>query len=54
LAFGAFRLFDVIKLWPAAQLEKLPAGWGVTMDDIAAGVQANILVRIIILIVARV
>ncbi len=54
LAFGAFRLFDVIKLWPAAQFEKLPEGWGVTMDDVAAGVQANILVRIIILIIARV
>lgn len=54
LAFGAFRLFDVIKLWPAAQLEKLPSGWGVTMDDVAAGVQANILVQIIILIIARV
>ncbi|PWB68714.1 phosphatidylglycerophosphatase A [candidate division GN15 bacterium] len=54
LAFGAFRLFDVVKLWPAAQLERLPSGWGVTMDDVAAGVQANILVRIIILIIARV
>ena len=54
LAFGAFRLFDVIKLWPAAQLEKLPSGWGVTMDDVAAGVQANIFVQIIILIIARV
>jgi len=54
LAFGAFRLFDVVKLWPAAQLEKLPQGWGVTMDDVAAGVQANILAQIIILIIARV
>ncbi len=54
LAFGAFRLFDVVKLWPAAQFERLPRGWGVTMDDVAAGVQANILVQIIILIIARV
>ena len=54
LAFGAFRFFDVVKLWPADQLEKLPRGWGVTMDDVAAGVQANILAQIIILIITYV
>lgn len=54
MAFGAFRLFDVVKLWPAARFERLPRGWGVTMDDVAAGVQANILVQIIILILAQV
>lgn len=41
VAFFAFRAFDVIKLPPAIQFEKLPRGWGVTMDDIAAGVYAN-------------
>ncbi len=48
MAFVAFRVFDVIKLWPAAQAERLPGGWGITMDDIAAGVQANIAVQIIL------
>jgi phosphatidylglycerophosphatase A len=40
LAFGfvLFRLFDVVKPWPARALERLPSGWGVVMDDIAAGV----------------
>ncbi|MCK4573580.1 MAG: phosphatidylglycerophosphatase A [candidate division Zixibacteria bacterium] len=42
IAFVAFRGFDVVKLWPAARFEKLPGGWGVTMDDIAAGVHANL------------
>ncbi|UCE23507.1 MAG: phosphatidylglycerophosphatase A [Candidatus Zixiibacteriota bacterium] len=42
VAFVAFRAFDVIKLPPAAQLERLPRGWGVTMDDIAAAIYANI------------
>lgn len=51
VAFVAFRFFDVIKIWPAAQLEKLPRGWGVTMDDVAAGVQANILTWIVVLLV---
>jgi phosphatidylglycerophosphatase A len=49
LAFFAFRAFDVVKLFPAAQAEKLPGGWGVTMDDIVAGIQANITVQLIIL-----
>ena len=39
-AFILFRIFDVIKLYPAAQFENLPGGWGVTMDDVAAGVYA--------------
>ncbi len=53
VAFVAFRLFDVIKLPPAAQFEKLPSGWGVTMDDVAAGVQANLLTWIVVLLVLK-
>ncbi|MEW6051903.1 MAG: phosphatidylglycerophosphatase A [Candidatus Zixiibacteriota bacterium] len=53
IAFVAFRLFDVVKLPPAAQSEKLPAGWGVTMDDVVAGVQANILTQIILFALDR-
>lgn len=48
IAFFAFRLFDVVKLPPARNFEKLPGGWGVTMDDVAAGIQANIITRVII------
>ena len=48
LAFVAFRVFDVVKVFPARQFERLPAGWGVTMDDVAAGIQANLLVQIMI------
>ncbi|HKP62356.1 MAG TPA: phosphatidylglycerophosphatase A [Polyangiales bacterium] len=34
----AFRVFDQWKPWPAAQFEaNLPGGWGIVMDDIAAG-----------------
>ena len=54
IAFVAFRAFDVFKFPPAAQAEKLPRGWGVTMDDIAAGVQANVLTRIVVFALARI
>ena len=50
IAFVAFRFFDVVKLPPASQWEKLPGGWGVTMDDIAAGVHANIITQVIALV----
>lgn len=36
-AFFAFRFFDVVKPWPARQLERLPGGWGIMADDVAAG-----------------
>lgn len=47
LAFIAFRLMDIIKPWPAYRLQRLPAGWGVLVDDLAAGVQAAIVVQIV-------
>ena len=37
-----FRIFDVWKPFPVHQLEKLPAGWGIVFDDLAAGLYAGI------------
>ena len=47
LQFFLFRFFDVIKPPPARQLERLPAGWGVLLDDLAAGIYANIIGQIV-------
>jgi phosphatidylglycerophosphatase A len=41
--FLFFRLFDIVKPWPARQLERLPEGWGIMLDDVAAGVYALLL-----------
>ena len=38
--FIAFRVFDIVKPPPARWLEKLPHGWGVLADDLAAGIYA--------------
>lgn len=40
VAFLAFRLFDVVKPWPARSFEKLPAGPGIVLDDLVAGLYA--------------
>ena len=39
-AFLLFRLFDILKPFPIRRLEKLPGAWGVTVDDLMAGVYA--------------
>jgi|SRR5579864_5045411 len=40
IALILFRLFDITKPFPARQLERLPAGWGIVFDDVAAGLYA--------------
>jgi phosphatidylglycerophosphatase A len=35
--FFLFRRFDVFKPWPIRKLERLPGGWGIMADDVAAG-----------------
>jgi phosphatidylglycerophosphatase A len=49
--FFLFRVFDVIKPPPARQLEKLPAGWGILMDDIGAAVYANLIGQVLFRVV---
>jgi len=43
-AFIIFRLIDISK--PFYILEKLPSGFGVMMDDVAAGIATNLILRI--------
>ena len=46
--FAAFRVFDILKPPPARQLEKLPQGWGILLDDLMAAVYANGVCQIVI------
>ena len=39
-ALALFRLFDIWKPPPVRQLEALPGGWGINLDDVMAGVYA--------------
>jgi phosphatidylglycerophosphatase A len=38
--FVLFRIFDVLKPWPASALDRVKNGFGVVMDDLAAAVWA--------------
>jgi phosphatidylglycerophosphatase A len=40
IALALFRLFDITKPFPVRQLERLPEGWGIVFDDVAAGLYA--------------
>lgn len=41
-SFLLFRLFDIVKPWPIRRLERLPGGWGIVADDLAAGLAAGL------------
>ncbi|MCC6396966.1 MAG: phosphatidylglycerophosphatase A [Bacteroidetes bacterium] len=41
IGFVAFRVMDILKPQPARYLERLPGGWGIMLDDLAAGIYAN-------------
>ena len=40
VALVLFRLFDIVKPFPIRRFERLPAGWGIVFDDVAAGLYA--------------
>jgi phosphatidylglycerophosphatase A len=48
VAFLLFRVFDVIKPYPAGRFERLHGGLGVMADDAMAAVYANITLRILL------
>jgi phosphatidylglycerophosphatase A len=48
--FVLFRIFDVIKPFPARRLEALHGGLGVMADDAMAAVYANVSLRLLMLI----
>jgi phosphatidylglycerophosphatase A len=53
LCFGfvLFRLFDILKPYPARRLEKLKGGVGIVADDLLAGIYANLCLRLLTLMI---
>jgi phosphatidylglycerophosphatase A len=46
--FILFRGFDIVKPLPVRQLEKLPSGTGIVLDDVAAGVYALAVMQLLL------
>jgi phosphatidylglycerophosphatase A len=45
--FVLFRFFDILKPFPIRRFEKAKGGFGVVLDDVLAGIYANIILQII-------
>ncbi len=49
LAFIVFRAFDILKPWPISWIDrKVKGGLGVVIDDVAAGLIANIILQTVL------
>jgi len=51
MGFFLFRIFDIIKPPPIRRLERTKGGFGVVLDDVLAGIYANIILRLIYLFI---
>ena len=52
-AFVAPRGFDIVKLPPARQCERIGGGWGILLDDLVASLQAAAFLHIVALVLPR-
>lgn len=46
VGFLLFRIFDIVKPFPARRLEHAPRGWGIMLDDAMAGVYGQVALRL--------
>jgi phosphatidylglycerophosphatase A len=52
--FFLFRIFDIIKPYPANKLEQLHGGLGIMADDGMAAIYGNVVLRIVLAVVPRI
>jgi phosphatidylglycerophosphatase A len=48
LGFILFRAFDIVKPPPVRQLEHLSEGFGIVLDDVAAGLYALAVMQVVL------
>ena len=49
--FVLFRVFDILKPFPLNDLQRLPGGWGVVLDDVGAGIYAGALMLLLVYLI---
>jgi phosphatidylglycerophosphatase A len=47
-AFFLFRVFDIFKPWPARFFDRMQGGWNIMLDDVVAGIYANLVLQVAI------
>ena len=50
VGFILFRFFDIFKPFPIRRFEKVRGGFGVVLDDVMAGIFANVILRFIMIL----
>ena len=50
--FALFRLLDIVKPFPIGWLQRLPGSLGIVLDDLAAGLAANLALRAALFLLA--
>lgn len=53
LAFVFFRIFDIAKPFPIKRVEKMESPWGVVLDDVLAGIYANLAVQLVAMLALK-
>jgi phosphatidylglycerophosphatase A len=48
VSFILFRGFDIFKPFPLRRLERFPAGWGIMLDDLGAGLYAFLVMQLLL------
>jgi phosphatidylglycerophosphatase A len=48
VGFVLFRIFDILKPFPLRDLQKMPGGLGIVLDDVAAGVYAGAVMLLLV------
>lgn len=51
--FLLFRVFDIWKPFPAGRAQRLKGGWGVVLDDVWAGLYAQLALRLLVAVLGR-
>lgn len=49
--FVVFRIFDILKIWPAKYFDRMQNAWGVMLDDAVSGTYSAICIALLILVI---
>lgn len=51
IGFAMFRVFDVLKIYPATYFDKMKNGFGIMTDDVVAGIYGGIATSLILILI---